>query len=194
MAHYLKDIYRLYKLGSSTGGSYISIDKSLFVNINGEKIWIIGAKNNETSKIRIDVFKSRNQDDMKTFIYNHIRENITITTDRWSAYNFLDDSNYNHEVHIHGPHWNFGFRLHSTSLIEGILGTLKNKITKIYNCIPADNFILFLREAEFRYNLSKLDDDKKEKTIIDVFEYLYNTANFDFYDLEELIDNNDYDI
>ena len=74
------------------------------------------------------------------------------------------------------------------------MGTLKNKITKIYNCITDDNFILFLREAEFRYNLSKLDDDKKEKTIIDVFEYLYNTANFDFYDLEELIDNNDYDI
>ena len=74
------------------------------------------------------------------------------------------------------------------------MGTLKNKITKIYNCIPADNFILFLREAEFRYHLSKLDDDKKEKTIIDVFEYLYKTANFDFYDLEELIDNNDYDI
>ena len=56
------------------------------------------------------------------------------------------------------------------------------------------NFILFLREDEFGYNLSKLNDDKKEKKIIDVFKYLYNIVNFDFYDLEELIDNNDYDI
>ena len=57
-----------------------------------------------------------------------------------------------------------------------------------------NNFILFLREAEFRYILSKLDDDAKEKKIIDVFEYLYNTVNFNFYDLDELNDNNDYDI
>ena len=142
MAHYLKDIYRLYKLGSSTGGSYISIDESLFVHISSdEKIWIIGAKNNETSKIIIDVFK--NKDDMKTFIYKHIRGNNTIITDGWSAYNFLDDSNYNHEVHIHGPHGNFGFGLHSTSHIEGIWGTFKNKFTKIYNCIPAEILYYF---------------------------------------------------
>ena len=38
IAHYLKDINRLYKLGKSEGGSLISIDESLFVNINGEKI------------------------------------------------------------------------------------------------------------------------------------------------------------
>jgi hypothetical protein len=82
------------------------------------------------------VFKSRNEEDMKTFIYNHIRENNTIITDGWSAYNFLDDSNYIHEVHIHGPQGNFGFGLHSTSHIEGIWGTLKTKINKIYNCIP----------------------------------------------------------
>ena len=123
-----------------------------------------------------------------------IRENNTIITDGWRAYNFLDDSNYIHEVHIHGPQGNFGFGLHSTSHIEGIWGTLKTKITKIYNCIPADNFILFLREAEFRYILSKLDDDAKEKKIIDVFECLYNTVNFNFFDLDELNDNNDYDI
>ena len=133
----------LYKLGNSIGGSYISIEESLFVHINGEKIWIIGEKNNETCKIRIDVFKSRNEEDTKTFIYNHIRENKTIIIDGWSAYNFLDDSNYIHEVHIHGPQRNFGFGLHSTSHIEGIWGTLKTKKTKIYNCIPADNFILF---------------------------------------------------
>ncbi len=57
-----------------------------------------------------------------------------------------------------------------------------------------DSFILFLREAEFPYILSKLDDDAKEKKIIDVFEYLYNTVNFNFNELDELNDNNDYDI
>ncbi len=75
IAHYLKDIYRLYKLDKSEGGSLISIDESLFVHINGEKIWIVGAKNNQTCNIRLDVFKSRNEED------NHIRENNTIITD-----------------------------------------------------------------------------------------------------------------
>ena len=113
--HYLKDICRLYKLRNSSGGIYTSIDESLFAHINGEKIWIIGSKNNETFKIIIDVFKS--EEDMKTFIHNHIREN----------------------------------------------NKLKTKTTKIYNSVDVDNSILHLREAEFRYNLSKLGDDKKEK-------------------------------
>jgi hypothetical protein len=60
--------------------------------------------------------------------------------------------------------------------------------------LHTNNFIFFLREAEFRYILSKLDDDAKEKKIIDIFEYLYNTVNSNFYDLDELNDNNDYDI
>ena len=34
----------------------------------------------------------------------------------------------------------------------------------------------------------------KKKKIIDVFEYLYNTVNYDFYNLDELNDNNDYNI
>ena len=118
MAHYLKDIYRLYKLGKSTGGSYISIEELLFIHIKDEKIWIIGVKNNETCKIRIDVFKSRNKEDMKIFTYNHIiRENNTIITDGWNVYNFLDDSNYIHEVHAHRPQGNFDFGLHSINPI-----------------------------------------------------------------------------
>ncbi len=48
---------------------------------------------------------------------NHIRENITIVTDGWSAYKFLDNNNYIHEVHVHGPNGNFGFDNHSISHI-----------------------------------------------------------------------------
>ena len=34
---------------------------------------------------------------------------------------------------------------------------------------------------------------EKEKKIIETFEYLYNTVNYNFYELDELEDNNDYD-
>jgi len=37
------------------------------------------------------------------------------------------------------------------------MGNIKLKIKKIYEKIPDDKFILFLREAEFRYALSKLN-------------------------------------
>ena len=128
IAHYLKDIYRLYKLGKSERGSLINIDESLFIHINDEKIWIVGAKNNQTCNIRLDVFKTRNEEDMKIFINNYIKEYNTIITDGWCTYQFLDHSNYVHEVHIHGPNGNFGFVFHSTSKYRGSLGN-----TEIHN-------------------------------------------------------------
>ena len=104
----------------------------MFVKSNGVKFWIIGAKNNKTFNIRIDIFNTRSEEDCKTFIFNHIKENNTIITDGWSSYQILDrnDSHYLHEVHIHGPQGSFGFGAHSTSIIEGTWGTLKSWIKK----------------------------------------------------------------
>ena len=147
-AHYIKDYYWFNKLGRSSGGSLISVDESDFVDVEGEKLWILGTKNNKTNNLRLDVFKSRTEEDCKRFIYNHIKPNNTIITDGWPSYNFLtrNDSNYGHEVHRHGPNGNFGFGVHSISIIEGAWGTLKSIIKRIYGYIPADNFILFLRK------------------------------------------------
>ena len=99
----------------------------MFAYISGQKIWVVGAKNISTGKILIDIFKIRNTENLKTFIFNRIKENHNIITDGWPAYNFLDDDdvNYNHEVHIHGPQGNFGLGGHSTSLIEEVWGILK---------------------------------------------------------------------
>ena len=63
LAHYLKDIYKLHKLGKSERGSLISIEESYFVKQNGRKLWIIEKKNNNTLKIRLDVFYGRNETD-----------------------------------------------------------------------------------------------------------------------------------
>lgn len=194
-AHYIKDYYRFNKLGRRAGGSLISVDESDFVDVEGQKLWIIGAKNNTTNNIRLDIFKSRTEDDCKIFIFNHIKPNNTIITDGWPSYNFLNnnDSNYVHEVHAHGPNGNFGFGAHSTSIIEGAWGTIKSIIKRIYGYIPADNFILFLREVEFRFILSKLSPQEKEEKIIEMFKYLYDTVEYELYDNEDLMDNNNYD-
>ena len=165
LAHYIKDIYRFHKLGKKVGGSCISIDESYFIDDNGKKIWIIGTKNNITSKLRLDVYYSRNENDCKIFILNHIKPKNIIITDGWSSYQFLDDPNFEneHEVHVHGPSINFGFGSHSTSHIEGIWGTIKEYIKKIYNYIPCKNFIFYLREAEFRSMIHDLNPGEKRK-------------------------------
>ena len=65
IAHHPKDIYRFHKLGQSNGGSLISVDESLFVKQNGTNIWIIGAKNNKTLNIRLDLFTCKTEEDCK---------------------------------------------------------------------------------------------------------------------------------
>ena len=118
---------------------------------------------------------------------NHIKPKNIIITDGWSSYQFLDDTNfeYKHEVHRLGSH--------STSHIEGIWGTIKQYIKKTYNYIPCKNFIFYLREAEFRYMIHDLNPDETEIRIIEVFEYLYDSSEFELYDEKTLIDNDNYD-
>ena len=43
LAHYIKDIYRLYKLGKPNGESLISVDESLFIHLKRQKIWVLGS-------------------------------------------------------------------------------------------------------------------------------------------------------
>ena len=66
------------------------MDESNFVNIKEVKIWVIGVRNNKTGNIRVDLYKTRNENDMKNFINNHIKINNNIVTDGWASYDFLD--------------------------------------------------------------------------------------------------------
>ena len=67
----------------------------------------------------MDIYTKRGEEEMKNFIFNHIKENSNIITDVWRSYNFLDeeDVNYTHAIHLLGPNRNFGLGLHSTSHI-----------------------------------------------------------------------------
>ena len=75
--------------------------------------------------------------------------------------------------------------------LKGILDSVN--IRKVYTKIPSKNFILFLREAEMCYIMRDLTYKEKEKKNLEISEYLYNTVNFDLYDLEELEDVFAYD-
>ena len=130
------------------------MDESTFIKINGVKFWIIGARNNKTGNIRVDLFKTRTENDMKTFIYKHININ-NIIADSWNS--------YTHETFSHGPNGNFGFGVHFSNQIESVWSTLQAYIKRIYIIIPDDNFILFLREAEMWYRFRNKSNEDIEK-------------------------------
>ena len=106
------------------------------------------SRNSKTGNIRVYLFETRTEDDMKLFINSHIKPNNNIITDGWATYGFLDFpiSNYIHKTYIHGPNGIFGYGEYSTSHIKGLWGTLKSYIKRIYNIIFDDNFVLFLRK------------------------------------------------
>ena len=147
LVHYLKDYYKFNKLGKNQCGTNISIDESNFVKIRGIKIGVIGARNNKTGNIRVHLYKTRNENDMKNFINNHIKINNNIIIDGWASYDFLDspNSNYTQERLVHFPNGNFDFGQHCTNQIEVDWSTLQSYNKRIYNIIPDDNFILYLR-------------------------------------------------
>ena len=87
-AHYIKDYYKLHQLGKSTGDSNKAMDESLFVKIKGCKNWIIGAYNNRTGNIRVDIFNTRTENDMRLFINNNLKKNNNIITDGWPHIHF----------------------------------------------------------------------------------------------------------
>ena len=128
-SHYLKDIYRLNKLGKTSGGSNISISKKWCLHIYWGKNMGVGAINNKTRNIRIDIFKTRNSSNMKLFIFNNIKKDNNIITDEWPIYSFLDndDDPYTHKAYVHQPNGQFGFGQYRTSHNEWVWNLLKKK-------------------------------------------------------------------
>ena len=89
----------------------------------------------------------------------------------------LPNSVYTHIRYVHG-HGQFGYGDESTSHIEQLWSVLKTIFKRIYVTIPSNYFNLFLREIEWRYLISIKNDTEKLKELLDIFDYVTNTANF----------------
>jgi len=83
----------------------------------------------------------------------------------------------------------FGEGLDSTSHIEQLWQHLKQNIKEIYKLIPMKNFILFLREAEWRRNYSKFHSQNMSEMSCfeEVAIYIYDMAGTKLYDINYLI-------
>ena len=54
------------------------MEESDFVNAKGRNLWVIGAKNNVTLNNRLDIFKTKTEENCKLFIYNYIKQGLDI--------------------------------------------------------------------------------------------------------------------
>ena len=148
---------------------------------------MVGIVNCNTRKLRLEITHLRTADIMKKIIFKHIKRGNIIVSDGWTGYNWISNIEYGyiHSVHNHG-HGDFGLGLDSTSNIENIWAYLKSLIKRIYNNIPIKNFILFLREEEFRRSINNLTNNQKYYECLDILNYISNIGIDNLYPLETL--------
>jgi transposase-like protein len=183
IAHYLKETYNLEKITELNKHDNISVDESLFVHINNQQLWVVGIINNNSREIRLEIVENRSAETMKKIITTLIPKGNRIITDAAACYNWLNDpdSGYEHSVHNHG-HGNFGEGMDSTSHIEQLWHNIKQNITSIYKIIPSENFVLYLKESEFRRNTKKFSKVNVLTEFESICAYVYNVAGTAFYD------------
>ena len=188
IAHYLKDIYAIEDISIENGLNRYAIDESNFISDGNITTWVIGIIDIATRKIRLEYVNNRNTDTIKKIINAHIKKGNIIVSDSWGGYAWLNDENsgYIHSTHIHAQ-GNFGNGNDSTSHIEQLWAHLKLIIKKIYNTIPKKNFIYFLRESEFRRNLSFLTYEEQWAAIYDTLNYVKNLNLDHLYTEEDLL-------
>ena len=112
---------------------------------------------------------------MEIFVKDHIEPGTIIISDGWSGYRILDNAQtsvYEHKVfnHVTG---NFDRGQYSISHIEHTWNHIKQEIRQIYGSILNQNFVYFLREAEFRLNISKLSNEDKLKIFRNILKNVY---------------------
>lgn len=164
---YLRFEYLTDKLATENQNQIFSVDESEFTkNAKKENLWVLGIINNQTKEFRLETSAKRDAATMTLFIKNFVDKGNTIITDGWGAYQNLTNEGYQHDVHIHGG-GDFGFGLHSTSIIESLWNAIKGKIKNTYRIIPSHNFVSYLREAEWKYKNREKSNDGKIKAFFE---------------------------
>ena len=189
LAQYLKEVY-MYPLVEANKSEYVAVDESLFCHTNmNEQIWLIGLINTRNKNFRLEAVTRRDGDILQRIIRQHIGTGNNVVTDGWGAYNWMNsvNSGFNRIIHIHGQH-DFGYGEQSTSHIESVWSDLKQKLSAFYVAVREENFILFVKEMEWRMKISHKNNIEKIKNLQFIFNHVANTVKYDLFTLEELKD------
>ena len=173
-------VYYSEPIGEANGGGFYSVDESLFNHINDSQVWCLGIINYESKVFGIEAALNRSEETLKKFIFKFVPSGNTIISDGWAGYRLLDldNSGYHHVITNH-TFGNFGYGIQSSSHIEAIWNILKSKIKSTYYVIPQKNMLHFIREAEFKLNITGKTRAEKIKEFFDSFKCIndLNDAN-----------------
>ena len=153
----------------------VAIDESLIIhNERGEQVWLLGGIETKERRVRLILTKNRNSATIEKFVYDNYLEGTHFVHDSWPAYaNFFDNTiSYTHETYVHQAH-HFGIGSHSTAHIENYWAQFKKLLIRIYGIIPKKNYTLFIKETEFRINLSTKNIDVQKEIIKTVFKKIF---------------------
>ena len=101
-------------------------------------------------KVYTHVIQDTKSDTLMPIIRQKIAPDSVVYTDSYRSYNALDVSEFRHFRINHSTH----FAEHKTNHINGIenFWNQSKRVLRKYNGIPKNNFHLFLKECEFRFN------------------------------------------
>ena len=165
----------------------VAIEESLLIhNSSNDQIWIIGGIETKSRRVKLILSKDSSSQTIEHFINENFLEGTNFTHDVWPAYNVLNNNlNYTHEIHIHGG-GDFGRGNHSTSHIENYWAQFKNLITRIYGTIPKKNYVLLVREIEFRINLGYKTKNEATELLNLIFQKIYELNKYDIQNFDDL--------
>ena len=109
-------------------------------------------------------------------------------------YQWLDNvlSGYLHIKHLHN-NGIFGFGLESSSHIERFWNSMKLLIKSIYKSIPQKNFLLFLKEVEWKFKIRGKNYDDKILEFLDAIKLVKEVGD-DYIEDTDFLTNEDLNI
>ena len=106
-------------------------------------------------KVYVEIVKNCTREQLLPIIQGKILEGSTINTDGWKAYDGLVLNGYTHHRVFHSKN-EFARGKNHVNVIESFWSFTKRRLAK-FNGLTDNNFILHLKESEFRFNNRKLD-------------------------------------
>jgi transposase len=101
-------------------------------------------------KVYVQVVDDTKRNTLMPIIRDKVQADSVVYTDCYSAYNSLDVSGFKHQRINHQTH----FAEQNSNHINGIenFWNQAKRVLRKYNGIPKNNFHLFIKECEFRFN------------------------------------------
>jgi len=134
--------------------------------------------------MRLILSKVRNAIKLEKFGNENFYEGTHFAHDGLNGYILLDNNiSFTHEEHLHGGE-DFVYGSYSTSHIEGLWNYIKKFFIRIYYIMPRFNLLFYLREIEFRINVSKGDFNNTKKILKEILNEIYILNKYEFsYDI-----------